>query len=328
MLTLFAIQFFTTAAAIAFLLTELMGGVMLLLDWKNSGSKIMAYVAPVWEVTGTFLAMFVVETDATFAGILIPVAFAFAALLLVFLILFIIRNVAIILGEFAEKRRIFTDRQLYYIYVTSTLLLSVVFLAFVSAVISGHGVSISITGNPVNSLSSVNNAQVTFNVIKWMVAPGDILFIISAVLITFGLAPALYDVRRFATVGIISAVLGFVLGIISLVQMGVHISPIIVIPALIIMGVPAMYLLNIAKNLLSNKAIFIVLLIISIYSLYFTVYPTAMGGKLVLSQVVTTGPMVLGTILTTAVGFTLLALMLSLYVYVNYRSSQALTTAK
>ncbi|KAA8923046.1 hypothetical protein [Thermoplasma sp.] len=328
MLTLFAIEFFTAAAAIAFLLTELMGGMMLLFDWKNSGQRVMSYVAPVWEVTGTFLAMFVVETDATFAGILLPVAFAFAALLLVFLILFIIRNVAIILGEFAEKRQVFTDRQLYYVYVTSTLLLSVVFLAFVSAIISGHGISISISGNPVDSLLSISNAQVSFSVAKWLAGPGDILFIISAVLITFGLSPVLYDIERFSAAGIVSSVVGFVLGLVSFIQMGVHMSPLIVIPAIIIIGAPILYRFNIAKGILTNKAAFIVLLIISIYSLYFTVYPTAMHGKLVLSQVVTTGPMVLGTILTTAVGFTLLAFMLSLYVYVNYRSARSVSTAK
>ncbi|WP_048162353.1 hypothetical protein [Thermoplasma acidophilum] len=328
MLTLFAIEFFTAAAAVAFLLTELMGGMMLLFDWRNSGQRVMSYVAPVWEVTGTFLAMFVVETDATFAGILLPVAFAFAALLLVFLILFIIRNLSIILGEFAEKRQILTDRQLYYIYVIATLLLSVIFLAFVSAVISGNGVTLLISGNPVNSLLSVSNAQVSFNVAKWLVGPGDILFIIAAVFITFGLAPVLYDIKRFSGIAIISSVIGFILGVISLVQMGVSINPVIVIPAIIIIGAPVLYRFNIARSMLTNKAAFIVLLVIAVYSLYFTVYPTAMHGRLVLSEVVTRGPMVLGTILTTAVGFTLLAFMLSLYVYVNYRSSRSLASAK
>ncbi|BAB59886.1 TVG0750122 [Thermoplasma volcanium GSS1] len=322
MFTLFAIQFFTTAAAVAFLLTELMGGFMLLFDWKNSGQKIMTYVAPIWEVTGTFLAMFVVETDATFAGILIPAAFAFAALLLIFLILFIVRNVAIILGEFAGSRKIFTDRQLYYIYVIATLLISVVFLAFSSAIISGNGVKIDIAGNPVDSLLSVSNAEISFNLASWLAGPGDILFVVSAALIAFGLSPVFYDVDRFSTYGVISSVIGFILGIVSFVQMGVHISPIIIIPAIIIIGVPILYRIGLAKKILTNKALFIVLLIVSIYSLYFTVYPSAMNGKLPLSQIITTGPMVIGTILTTVVGFTLLAFMLSLYVYVNYRSSR------
>ena len=98
-------NFATFAIFTALLITEVMGAVLLLFFYKDTKSSVLQYVVPIWEVTGTFGAFWVVTSYFAYPTLLIPVATLFAPLLIVFLILFVARNSSIVFGEFIKKRR-------------------------------------------------------------------------------------------------------------------------------------------------------------------------------------------------------------------------------
>ena len=87
------------------LITEIMGSVVLLLFWKQAKSKVLEYIVPIWEVTGTFAAFLVVMGDFAYPSLLVPIASIFAPLLTVFLILFVARNASLAFAEFIIKRK-------------------------------------------------------------------------------------------------------------------------------------------------------------------------------------------------------------------------------
>ena len=86
-------NFAALAIFASLLTTEIMGSVLLLLFWDTTKLNVLSYVVPIWEVTGTFGAFWVVTGDFAFPALLAPVAAIFGALLTVFLILFVARTV-------------------------------------------------------------------------------------------------------------------------------------------------------------------------------------------------------------------------------------------
>ena len=62
----------------ALFLSEAMGAFQMLFNWEKSNSKVISYITPVWEITGTFAAFFVVAADFAFPKIIIPLASIYA----------------------------------------------------------------------------------------------------------------------------------------------------------------------------------------------------------------------------------------------------------
>ena len=60
---IFELYFAVFAIFASILITEIMGSVVLILFWKQAKSKVLEYVVPIWEVTGTFGAFLVVMSD-------------------------------------------------------------------------------------------------------------------------------------------------------------------------------------------------------------------------------------------------------------------------
>ncbi len=52
------------------IITELMGSILLLLNCKKYREPVLEYVVPVWEITGTFWAFWVVTADFAYPPIL------------------------------------------------------------------------------------------------------------------------------------------------------------------------------------------------------------------------------------------------------------------
>ncbi len=173
------------------LTTEIMGSVLLLLFWDATKSKVLSYVVPIWEVTGTFGAFWVVTGDFAFPALLAPVAAIFGALLTVFLILFVARNASIVFAEFITKRKWLDEKKLYQLYSLSTLLLGVVVLILMSTLVSGKGVDLKAG---------------TFSLADWIYSPGSLPFVIGAFLIGIGLAPVFYSLNPFGNLSFRSPV--------------------------------------------------------------------------------------------------------------------------
>jgi len=270
---------------------------------------VLDYVVPIWEVTGTFGAFWVVTGDMAYPTLLIPVATIFGALLTVFLILFVARNSTIVFAEFITRRKWIDEKKLYKGYAISTIVLGIVTLILLSALVSGAGV-----------LSNAAPLSTNFDFVAWGSNAGSWLFMAGTLLIAVGVAPIFFDIRPLAKRLIPLAVVGVLVSIGAYYEFSSSlVSANILVPTLLTILVVLLYLPKATASIVTNKAVFIAVLSIIIFSLQPMIYPNFVGQALSIDALTTTGPMVTAFYQTTAVGGVLLAVMLGAYVLVAYR---------
>lgn len=307
---IFELYFAVFAIFASLLITEVIAAVMLILFWKQSKSKVIEYVSPIWEVTGTFGAFWVVMGYFAYPSLLIPVASIFTPLLIVFLILFVARSTSLVFAGYTTNKKWLDKTRLYRIYAVSTLILGLTVLVFLSALISGAGVSLS---------------EYTFSLGSWLVSPGSLLFVIGTLIIGVGVSPVFFSldsmkklVLPLTAVGVGSSVLAYYLYSPS------FISILMLIPAALTLLVGALFVLSEkTAKIVSNKAVFIAVLSIIIFSLQFLVYPSAIGEAITVDTVTMSGPLASAFIGITAVGGTILGIMLGVYMRIAMRSKKS-----
>ncbi len=291
------------------LITEVIGSVFLLLYYDAAKEKVLQYVVPIWEVTGTFGAFWVVTGDIAYPTLLIPVASIFGALLTVFLILFVARNATIVFAEFIIKRRWLDEKKLYQSYALSTLLLGVTVLVLLSALVSGAGV-----------LSNSSPLSNSLDLGAWASNGGSWLFLIGTLLIGAGVAPIFFDMRAFARRFVPLTLIGMLLSVGAFYEFSSSFLTIyLVIPIALTLLAGGLYTLRSTTRIVTNKAVFLAVLSLIIFSLQPLVYPKFVGQALSVDALTTTGPMATAFYQTTWVGSVLLGVMLLVYVWVAFR---------
>ncbi|MGA2874491.1 MAG: hypothetical protein ABSE82_03020 [Nitrososphaerales archaeon] len=282
-----------------------MGAVLLLFFYKDTKSSVLEYVVPIWEVTGTFGAFWVVTSYFAYPKLLIPVATLFAPMLIVFLILFVARNTSIVFGEFIKKKRWLDEIKLYRVYGGSTLLLGVIVLVLLSALVSGKGIDLSTS---------------TFSVGNWISSPGSLAFEVGTLVLGVGLAPAFFGLKSLRLKGLCLTVLGVAIstGAYYLYSPSL-ISPFIIVPSALTILAALLFLYDKTATIVTNKAVFITLLAIIIFSLQFLIYPSVLGQTLSIDSITTTGPVVSEFIAISVVGGVLTAIMTAFYVLIVSR---------
>jgi cytochrome bd ubiquinol oxidase subunit II len=293
------------------LITEIMGSVLLLFFYDATKSKVLEYIVPIWEVTGTFGAFWVVTGDFAFPSLLIPVASIFGALLTVFLILFVGRNASIVFGEFVIKRRWLDAKKLYQGYAVSTLLLGVSVLILLSSLVSGKGI-VGLTS--------------AFSLGNWISSPGSLVFLAGTLLIGVGLAPVFFGLKALRMKYFPLTVLGVIISIGAYyLYSPSFVSYWIAIPALLTVAAGLLFLSDKTASIVTNKAVFITLLSVIIFSLQPLIYPNVIGQSIAVDTVTTSGPMASVFYTITLGGGALLAVMLAFYVLIAMRQKQGAT---
>ena len=306
---IFEINYGVFAIFASLLLTEIMGSVLLLLFYDATKTKVLQYIIPIWEVTGTFGAFWVVTGDFAFPSLLLPVASIFGALLTVFLILFIARNASIVFGEFIIKKRWLDAKKLYQGYALSTLLLGVSVLILLSALVSGKGIV---------GLSS------PFSLGAWISSPGSLVFLAGTLLIGLGLAPVFFGLGALRKKYFPITILGVLISIGAYYLYSPSLVTVwIAIPALLTIIAGALFISDKTSPIVTNKAVFISLLSIIIFSLQPMIYPKIIGQSIAIDSVTTSGPMAQAFYIISVTGGALLAVMLAFYVWVAMRGLEA-----
>ena len=300
---IFEVNFAAFSVFAALLITEIMGAVVLLISWPAK-EKVLDYLVPVWEVTGTFGAFWVVTGDFAYPSLLVPVASLFAPLLGVFATLWGARSAGISFAECITKRGWLDEVKLYRAYALSTVVIGVVVLVLLSSLVGGQGVNLS-TGS--------------FSLASWATA-GSAGFILGTLLLGIGFAPVFFDlpalrgyVLPFAAGGVVLSVFSYWLMSPDLVTWSMS------VPVLLTLLVGALYLWPRTVKIVTNKGVFLTVLSVIIFSLQFLVYPAAIGQALPIDAVTTAGAMADAFISMTIVGSSLLAVMLFLYVRIAAR---------
>jgi cytochrome d ubiquinol oxidase subunit II len=283
----------------AMIITELMGSILLLLNWKKYREPVLEYVVPVWEITGTFGAFWVVTADFAYPPILIPVASIFSFAIMVFLILFVARNSTISFAEFIRKRGWLDDRKLYVGYALSSIFLGLVLLVILSGIIGGNGVNLS---------------AFRFSSLNWLYQPSGYLFIIGALLLMVGFAPVFYRVPSLSKLSLLFVAFGIIVSTLSFAMFrNWTLSPYVLVSDVIAILIPILYNVKNVAAIVSNKIVFISLLSVDIFSLNFMVYPTAFGGVLRVDSITNTGLLESSFIVLTVVGAIIVAALIALY---------------
>ena len=310
---IFETYFAVFAIFASLLITEIMGSIVLLLFWKQANSKVLEYIVPIWEVTGTFAAFLVVMGDFAYPSLLIPIASIFAPLLTVFLILFVARNASLAFAEFIIKRKWLDKVKLYKIYAASTLVLGFTVLILLSAMVSGAG---------------VNFSGGTFSLAAWVSSHGSILFVVGTLLVGIGVAPVFFSLNPMKNIVLPLTAAGTGLSVLAYyLYSPSFVSVLMLIPVVLILLVGVLFVISKkTAAIVSNKAIFITFLSVIIFSLQFLVYPSAIGGAISVDAVTTSGPMTTAYLSITAVGGAILAIMLGFYMNIVMRSKN--TTPK
>lgn len=304
---IFLVNFFVFSVFATLLITELMGSVLLLLFWKAASSRVLEYIVPIWEVTGTFGAFWVVITDFAFPNVLIPASRIYAVAFMLFLILFIARNSTIVFGEYINKKGWLDHKKLYQMYSVSTIALGIIALTIFSSIISGGGVYLGAG---------------YFSVTGWLSNPGSIAFILGALLIGVGLAPVFYNLLPFKGITLPVTVIGVAISTVSfyLSSPGL-ITAWIAVPIVLTIAVPILFIYEKTTKLVANKLVFSFVATVIIFSLYPLVYPAAFGRSLSVDAITTTGPMSAAFTTITIVGGIILAVMIYVYLVAVRRST-------
>ncbi len=290
-----------------------MGSVLMLIAYDKVKSKVLGYIIPIWEVTGTFGVFWVVVVDFSFPSILIPAAHIYAVAIMLFLILIVSRNASIVFGEYIIKEGWLDEKILYRLYSISTLALSIVVMVILSSIIGGKGVDII-------------SAQL--NLGSWLSSGGSYAFIIGVLLIGVGLSPVFYDLKALRAAALPTTILGVVVSILSFyLYMPSLLSPYIAIPVILTILVPVLFNLEKTYSLVTNKLFFAIVSVVIVFSLNFLVYPSAFGKTLAVDSITTSGPMAQAFFYITVIGGFILAAMITVYLFAVKKESAARTPA-
>ena len=305
---IFETNFAVFSVFASLLITEIMSSVVFLLFWSQAASKVIDYVKPIWEVTGTFGVFWVVTMDFAYPSLLIPIASIFSPLLTVFLILFVSRNVSIAFAEFIVKRKWLDEVKLYKAYALSTIFLGLTVLVLLSALVSGAGVDL-------------NNHK--FSLSAWL-SPASLLFVVGTLCISIGVTPVFFSLSSMKKLVLPLTSAGVGLSVLSYyLYSSSSIVFLMLIPVALTLLVGILFVVSdTTAVIVSNKAVFITVLSIVIFSLQFLVYPSAIDGAIQVDAVTISGPTAQAYLTLTTVGGSLLAIMLDFYLYVTSHSSK------
>ena len=300
---IFEVNYAAFSIFASLLITEIMGAVVMLLIWP-ARERVLDYPVPIWEVTGTFGAFWVVTGDFAFPGLLLPVASIFTPLLFVFLILWVARGSAMAFAEFIARRGWLDETKLYRAYAVATVALGVVVLVLLSSLVGGQGIDLS---------------SGTFSISAWTTA-GSVAFVIGTMLLIVGLSPVFFDLRALRNLVLPFALAGVALSTSSyfLMDSGL-LTWWMAVPMVLTLVACLLYVIPVARGIMTNKAVFLALVSVVIFSLQPLVYPNAIGQAIAIDSVTTTGAMAGAFLSVTAVGGLLLTAMLLLYAKVAAR---------
>lgn len=303
---IFEVNYAAFSVFAALLISEIMGAILLLVDWGSARRRVLDYVVPIWEITGTFGALWVVTGYFAYPSLLVPVAAIFAPLLVFFLIFFVARNASISFAEFILKRGWLDEEKLYRAYALSTILLGLVVLVLLSALVGGQG---------------VNLAAGTFSLASWADA-GSIVFVLGTLSLAVGLAPAFFDLPSLRRLVLPLTTVGVALSVASYYLMSsALLTWWMAVPVVLTLLAGLLYLSPRTTRMVANKAVFLLLLSIVIFSLQPLVYPKVIGQALSVDAVTTSGVMASAFLTISAAGIVLLAAMLTLYISVASRGT-------
>ncbi len=276
------------ATFFAMISTELMAASAIVFKYEESTKKVFRFLVPIWEITGTFFVFYAVNVEALVPDALPLVAYAYISYILIFLILYVGRNVSIIAAEYIWKSRVVNRKLLYRAYAVITYVLGILILIIYTSLLSGVG---------------VNVAAESFSILKFISFLPDDGFIAGSAILLFGLGAVFYglDVKRYLP--LVVTAIGMAIAGLSFAYLGDVTTPaFIIIPAAITLLLPLLWMFGVTRRLVSNKLVFQGAMAISAFFLIYTVYPWLFAKSLNLTSLLNNSAMQAQIFYTTIMG--------------------------
>ena len=283
--------------------TELMAASVILFKYEESEKKVLGFLIPIWEITGTFFVFYVVNLEGMAPDILPLLAYSFISYILIFLILYVLRNTVIITAENIWKNSKINRRFLYSAYAVVTFVLGAMIVMIYTAFLGGHGLNIK---------------SETFSLAPFLSFLPDDGFIIGIAILFFGLAAVFYGLSVNRFLPLIVTIIGMLISGISVFELGdTNNAALFSIPAVFTLLIPLLWIFPQTKHFIEKKLVFQGLLAISVFFLAYSQYPYLLGKMLLITTVLNNTAMQIQMFYATVVGGIIL-LILTYFFYDIY----------
>ncbi len=303
-------NYMVLAAVLSLYILELGAAIFLLFGYDKYRQRLAAYVAPIWEITGTFTVFYIVSFEAFYPALLTAVGTLYILPAILILILLILRDSFLAYSEYMKDKT--TELLFSRVYGVCTVLALFLAVTVLNSSISGAGVSLS-------SLS-VNYTYMVLN-------PFNILMFLSILALVVTCSTIFFGIRNLKLI-LGSLVIFLVLLLISLYSYVNYIYVNLVtnifdlVPALLILLLILWLYLRQSKY---TRFLVIPLLFTSILTFEFLEYPFILGGTVNLNNYLTNAASSYYLGIITIIGVTFLTIALSYFVYVQHAHRKAKT---
>lgn len=172
------INYIIFAIVFTLFLIELGTAILVLADYKKYRNRTSSYIAPIWEITGTFSIFYIVNLEASYPSILPIVGGLYIFPVLLAATFLIIRDAFLGYGEFITNKK--SELTYSKIYGVCTLIFMFLILSVLTSSITGTG---------------VNLGNTTINFLVLLINPFNLLMFIAILcLVTFA-ASIFFEVR-------------------------------------------------------------------------------------------------------------------------------------
>lgn len=299
---LYILDHFIFSVFMTLILIEGGFAVTALLAYGKYKERLMRYITPIWEVTGTFAVFYAVNFEATFPKLLGAAGTIYAVPLLVAAALIIIRNAFLIHAEYLGDIK--REAKYLKVYAIATIAALVILMSVLSSAMTGAGISLA---------SSSASLSMYIN-------PFNLIVVACSILMALSLAAGIFHIERigkFAWLPLALAVMLFYAGIYLYVPAVAAVLP----SAAPVSGVLAVLIAALAvaqsRNWRYSGMLSVVVVLFALNFLGVVQYPYILGSVNItdyLNSSALSGPI----IAITLIGGAIVAASLSYLVYLSY----------
>jgi cytochrome bd ubiquinol oxidase subunit II len=296
-------NYIVLAATLSLYILELGAALFLLTGYDKYRQKLSAYVAPIWEITGTFTVFYIVSFEAVYPGLLTAVGTLYILPAILILIFIIMRDAFLAYSEYVKDKT--SELRYSRVYVISTIIALFLVVTVLDSSISGAGVNIATL--------SANYAYMVLN-------PFNILMFMSILALVIACSAIFFGIRNLKLI-ISSFIIFFVLLLVSLysyvnyIYLNLLTNLFALIPAaLILLLIFAFYI----KKSKYTRFLIMPFLFTSILTFEFLEYPFILGGTVSLNSYLTNSASAYYLGIITIVGGAFLIISLAYFVYVQH----------
>lgn len=300
---LIIINYVLFAALFSLLIIELAGAIISILECDLYRKKVLEYLAPLWEITGTLSVFYLVNLAATYPGLLPAIDYLYLAPILFAAVFLIARDAYLAYSELSLEKK--ENKKHARAYGILTLLTMFLLITILSSSVSGGAV------DPINL--SVNFPYLLLNGFNILMFEAIITLASACAIVFFDLKypKILATMAPFSLALLLMALVIHVPYIIAkAIGNPLYLAPVIILFVL-------MALVYLYKNKYA-KFFAVPFLFAGILTFELLEYPYLFGGAVNLSYFVTPQPTTSYVLLFTLVGGGFLALALSLFFYVHH----------